>query len=94
MTHWVDEALDVAALVLAERSPEDAAVALCAGRPVGDGDGRLALTRERLRRCSTSLATDLGPESWKATVRRTAAMPTDEAIARTLAALRATEPAG
>jgi len=47
LTDWADEALDVAALVLADRRPEDAAVALRASRPAGAGDGRLAAMRDR-----------------------------------------------
>jgi predicted ATPase/DNA-binding SARP family transcriptional activator len=75
VTYWADEAFDVAALVLADRDPEAAAVALCASRPIDDGDGRLATMRERLRRCRARL----GPGT---------ALSPDEAIRRTLAALR------
>ena len=39
VTYWADDALDVAALVLADRSPEDAAAALWASKPIVDDDG-------------------------------------------------------
>ena len=39
VTYWADDALDVAALVLADRSPEDAAAALWASKPIADDDG-------------------------------------------------------
>ena len=93
VTYWADEALAAAALVLADRRPQDAATALCASRPVGDGDGRLVAMRERLERCRTRLAETFGPPEWANTVQRARAVPVDEAIVCTLAALRAPDTA-
>jgi hypothetical protein len=84
LTDWADEALAVAALVLADRSPEDAAVALYAARPVGDGDGRLTALRSRLVRCRGGVEAALGAERWAAATRP---VPLDAAIRRVLAAL-------
>ena len=38
VTYWADEALDVTGLVLAERFPDAAGAALCAARPIGEGE--------------------------------------------------------
>lgn len=89
VTYWANEALDVAGLVLASRSPEEAAAALCAGQPVHDGDGRLGAMRERLTRCRARLAETLGPRGWEHTEHRARAMLVDQAIIRALAALEA-----
>ncbi len=87
VTHWADEALDVAGLVLADRSPREAAVALSASRPIGDGDGRLGPMRERLVHCGSRLAETLGPQVWDNAVQRAGAMSVEQAISRALAAL-------
>jgi hypothetical protein len=84
LTDWADEAFDVAALVLADRSPEAAAVALCASRPVGAGDGRLAALRSRLVCCRAEIEETLGPSRWADCAR---GVPLDAAIAHVLAAL-------
>lgn len=87
VTDWADEALDVAGLVLADRSPRAAAVALSASRPIGDGDGRLGPMRERLVHCGSRLAETLGPQVWDDAVQRARAMSVEQAISRALAAL-------
>ena len=84
MTDWAAEAFDVAALVLADRSPEDAVVALCASRPVGAGDGRLAALRSRLVPCRAEIEASLGPARWAASARP---IPLDAAIEQVLSAL-------
>jgi hypothetical protein len=87
VTYWADDALDVAGLVLAGRCPEEAAAALCAGRPADDGDGRLGAMRERLVRCRARLAETLGPRGWEGAAHRARTMPVEETIVRALAAL-------
>jgi predicted ATPase len=94
VTYWAGEALDAAALVLAERSPQDAGLVLCAVRPVGHGDGRLIAMRVRLERCRTDLRSTLGPQTWSDTVQRARAMPVEQAILLALNSLRAPEAAG
>jgi hypothetical protein len=64
VTYWADEALDVAALVLADRSSEAAVAALCASRPTGDEDGRLPAIRDRLVRCRARAEATVGHEWW------------------------------
>jgi hypothetical protein len=63
MTDWADEALDVAALVLADRSPEAAAVALCAVRRSVPGTVGSPL-RSRLISRRAAIEEALGPERW------------------------------
>jgi ATP/maltotriose-dependent transcriptional regulator MalT len=92
-TYWAGEALDAAAVVLTERSPQDAGLVLCAGRPIEHGDGRLIAMREHLERCRTRLASTLGPRRWGNTVRQAGAMPVEEVVIRALMALRAPEAA-
>ena len=61
VTYWADEALDVAALVFADRGSAvvpEAAAALCASRPLDEGDGRLAALRTRLVDCRRRLRRD------------------------------------
>lgn len=89
VTHWVDEALAMAGLVLAARCPKEAAVALCAARPIDAGDGRLLAMRENLLRCRAGLVETLGPDEWAAAARRAQAIPVHQVIVRVLAALDA-----
>jgi predicted ATPase/DNA-binding SARP family transcriptional activator len=91
VTYWADEALAVAALVLADRRPEQAAILLTSEplRSVFDDTPRNQLTamRERLHRCRTELIETLGSPRWQETEHRTPPMPTEQAITHALAAL-------
>jgi predicted ATPase/DNA-binding SARP family transcriptional activator len=91
VTYWADEALDVAGLVLADQHPEEAAVALNASRSlqtaVEDTGSRISAMRARLRRCRAQLIETLGPREWQEAEHRAQAIPVEEVIVRTLAAL-------
>ena len=89
VTYWADEALDVTGLVLAGRHPEEAAVALCAARPLEEGDGRLGAMRDRLAGCRAALIETLGSPGWQDVARRAGTTPVGDSIARALAALEA-----
>jgi hypothetical protein len=91
VTYWADEALDVAGLVLADRHPEEAAVALNASRSlhaaVEDTGSQISAMRTCLRRCRAQLIETLGPQGWQEAEHRAQATPVEEVIVRTLAAL-------
>jgi hypothetical protein len=91
VTYWADEALDVAGLVLADQHPEEAAVALNASRSlqaaVEDTGSQIKPMRARLRRCRAQLIETLGPRGWQEAEHRARAIPVEEVIVRTLAAL-------
>jgi predicted ATPase len=91
VTYWADEGLAVAGYVLADRSPDEAAVVLSASRSFRDalaGTGsELARMREVLRRCRERLADALGPARWKEAEAAALAMPVDQAIVSAQAAL-------
>jgi len=91
VTYWADEGLAVAALVLADRSPDDAAVLLNA-RPqlraaLHDRGTLIGPLRARLGRCRDGLVKRLGDARWQAAEREALAVPAAEAIARALTAL-------
>jgi hypothetical protein len=91
VSYWADEALAVAALVLADRLPEEAAVVLTSSQALRgalDGTGgQLGALRGRLRQCRTQLIETLGPGRWQQAELKTLDMPVDEAIIRALTAL-------
>src|SRR5207244_1305229 len=98
VTYWADEALAVAALVLADRFPEEAAVVLTSHpslREALDDTGSLiGAMRERLRQCRAQLLETLGTGRWQEAEQEAFAMPPSEAIVRALAALEASERQG
>jgi predicted ATPase/DNA-binding SARP family transcriptional activator len=91
VTYWADEALDVAGLVLADRQPDEAAIALNASRSlqaaVEDTGSQVSAMRTRLRRCRTQLINTLGYQRWQQAEHRAQATPVEEVIVRALAAL-------
>lgn len=91
VTYWADEALAVAALVLADRLPEDAAVILTSRRSfrgaLDDTGNQLDAMSERLQRCRAQLLDRLGPARWREAEQETLAMPIDAAIVGALASL-------
>jgi predicted ATPase/class 3 adenylate cyclase len=91
VTYWADEGLAIAALVLADRSPEDAAVVLNSRptlRAALDDTGTLiGPLRIRLRQCRDRLVERLGAGPWQAAERNALGLPAQEAIARALSAL-------
>ena len=91
VTYWADEALAVAALVLADRLPEEAAVVLTSTaslrEALDDTGSQLGAMRGRLRRCRAQLIETLGPGRWQEAEQEALAMPVGEAIVRALAAL-------
>jgi tetratricopeptide (TPR) repeat protein len=91
VTYWADEGLALAALVLAERSPDEAAVVLNSRptlREALDDTGTLiGPLRARLRQCRDRLVERLGSGPWQAAERDGLALPGREAIVRALAAL-------
>jgi hypothetical protein len=93
VTYWADEALAVAALVLADPLPEEAAVVLTASQSLqaalDDTGSQLRAMRGRLRRCRAHLVETLGPGRWQEAEQEALAMPVGEAIIRALAALEA-----
>ena len=91
VTYWADEALDVAGLVLADRQPDEAAIALNASRSlqaaVEDTGSQVSAMRTRLRRCRAQLINTLGYQRWQQAEHRAQATPVEEVIVRALAAL-------
>jgi hypothetical protein len=91
VTYWADEALGVAAVVLADRLPEEAAVVRNASQSLrealNDTGSQIGAMRGRLRRCRAQLIETLGPGRWQEAEHRAQAMPVEEAIVRALAAL-------
>ena len=91
VTYWADEALAVAAVVLADRRPEDAAVILTSRptlREALDDTGTLVgPIRSRLRQCRTHLIETLGAERWRDAEDESLDLPPLEAIDRALAAV-------
>jgi predicted ATPase len=91
VTYWADDALGVAALVLSDRRPEEAAVILTAGpslrEALDDTGSEIAPMRARLRRCRAQLIETLGPRRWQEAEQEALAMTAAEAIVRALAAL-------
>jgi predicted ATPase/class 3 adenylate cyclase len=91
VTYWADEALNVAGLVLADRLPEDAAVALAASRSlqeaVDNTGNQIGAMRARLRRCRAQLMETLGPRGWQEAEHQSQVMPVEEAVVRALSAL-------
>jgi len=91
VTYWADEALAVAAVVLADQCPEDAAVILTS-RPslreaLDDTGTVIGAIRTRLRQCRAQLIQTLGPDRWQEAEQEALALPAREAIARALTAL-------
>jgi hypothetical protein len=91
VTYWADEALGVAAVVLADRLPEEAAVVLTTSpalrEALHDTGSQLGPIRGRLRRCRAQLIETLGPGRWQEAEQEAQAMPVEEAIVRALAGL-------
>jgi hypothetical protein len=91
VTYWASEALTVAALVLADRLPEEAAAVLNASpslqKALDDTGSQLRAMRERLRRCRAQLIETLGPKRWQEAEQEAQAMTVAEALVRALAAL-------
>jgi predicted ATPase/DNA-binding SARP family transcriptional activator len=96
VTYWADEALGVAAVVLADRLPEEAAVVLTASQSLreslDDTGTQIDAIRRRLRRCRAQLIETLGPGRWQEAEQEALAMPVEEAITRALAALETLPP--
>jgi hypothetical protein len=91
VTYWADEALAVAALLLADRLPEEAAVILNASHglqdALNDTGSQLGAMRGRLRQCRHGLVESLGQQRWDDAEQRGRTMSTGTAIVSALAAL-------
>ena len=89
--YWVDEVLDVAALVLADRLPDDAAVVLAAGHSLRealeDSGSQVGALGDRLRSCRIRLMDTLGADGWEAAQDRATTMTPEEAVVHALAAV-------
>ena len=95
VTYWADEALAVAALVLADRCPEEAAVVLTSHpslRDALDDTGSLiGAMRGNLRQCRAQMVEMLGPQRWHDAEQEGLTLAPQEAIARALSALETCE---
>ena len=93
VSYWADTALELAALGLAGKLPQDAAVVLAASQnlrqELGDVSAEVASLGERVQDCRMQLTELLGPEGWETASRQAATMSVAETIGYALAALEA-----
>ncbi len=89
--YWLDEALEMAALALAEPLPDEAAVVLAVShelrQALDETGSQLGALGERLRCCRSQIMESLGEERWAASQCRAQAMTIEEAVVHALAAL-------
>jgi len=87
--YWADTALELAGLILAERSPQQSAVLLAVSQSLREEHdvvgGELSGLGERLARCRTQLRERLGPAEWEASRLQAGTMTVDETIRCALA---------
>jgi hypothetical protein len=91
--YWADTALELAGLVLAERSPAQAAVLLRVSQTLREQHNDIGADfsgiGERLARCRAALMERLGPAGWEASLLAADTMTLKEAIECALVSLEA-----
>ena len=91
VSYWADTALELAALGLAGKLPQEAAVIFAASQnlrqELDDVGAEAASLGERVQGCRMQLIELLGPEGWEAASRQAAAMTVAETIGYALTAL-------